>query len=174
MSRTTHFSIAFAFVVTATSLAIVRGQNQPKQDSERRVKETEVPAAALIALKNLAGGHALTEIEEEIKGSQQIYEAEWRTPGGKRQAAVTDAGDLIELEESIGREAVPRVAAAAAQKVAGDKTPVRWTKKTFVVYEAKFTKDNRHQELLFNAAGLPSGCDDEPESKDTNEGDDQD
>jgi len=170
MTRSKQFAIAVAAVVAATSMAIVQAQNQPKQDQERRVKEAEVPAAALSALKKLAGANALAEIEEETENGQKTYEAEWRSGTGHMEAAVTESGDLIELEESVASDAIPKAAIAAAQKAAGDKTPLRWVKKTFVVYEVQFKKDNRHHEVLYNAGGQSSGCDDE----DADDGDDGD
>lgn len=176
MTRSKQLAVTAAAVVAATSLAIVQAQNPPKPGGshERRVKEADVPAAALSAIKKLSGATPLAEFEEETKNGQKIYEAEWRTAGGHMEAAVTEAGDLIEQEESVAGDAVPKAAVAAAQATAGDKTPLRWVKKTFVVYEVQFKKDNKHHEVLLNAAGQSSGCDDEDGDDDDDGPDDDD
>src|SRR5262245_37891783 len=73
------------------------------QEQEREVKEADVPAAALNALKKQAAGAAITEFSEEIEHGHKFYEGSYKSAtGNKVDVLVTEAGDLVEVEESTG------------------------------------------------------------------------
>lgn len=140
-------------------------------EQERKVKESEVPKAALDALKKLADGAKFDEFEEETKNGLKFYEAEWKGPAGKREATVTENGDLLELEEPVSESAVPSAVLAAARKAAGNGTPVKFEKKTFVTYEVEFKKDGKEHELYISPAGQVHG---QAEEADDDDGDEED
>jgi hypothetical protein len=105
----------------------------------------------LAALKKLAGGAAFTEFAEEIEHGHKFYEGSWKGPDGNVDALVTEAGDVVEIEESIPAEKAPASVRAAAEKEAGKDVKVRYEKKTLYLYEIHFKKDGKGREMIFTA-----------------------
>lgn len=137
----------------AAVLAIAQDQPGKPLEQERQVKETEVPKAALDALKKLAGAAALTEFAEEIEHQHKFYEGSWKGATGNVDALVTEAGDLVELEEVVPADKVPAAARAEVEKVAGKDATLTWEKKTYIMYEVHFKKDGKGHEVLLTPDG---------------------
>ena len=91
-------------------------EKKASEEQERTVKENEVPAAALAALKKLAGSATITEFAEEIEHGHKFYEGSWKGPDGNVDALVTESGDVVEIEESIPADKVPAGVRAASEK----------------------------------------------------------
>lgn len=133
---------------------LASAQNKPAQEEqERKVKEGEVPKAALDALKKLAGSATLTEFSEEIEHGHKFYEGSWKGPDGNVDALVTESGDMVELEEIIPADKAPAAVRAEVEKEAGKDAKVSWEKKTFVMYEVHFKKDGKGREMMFTPDG---------------------
>ncbi len=123
-------------------------------ESERQVTEAEVPAAALAALKKLAGGAEITEFAEEIEYGHTFYEGSWKSPDGRNiDCLVTSSGDLVETEEEVQAGKVPAAVLKAAGKAAGEDTKLAFEKKTMILYEVKFQKGDSGNELLLTPDG---------------------
>jgi len=146
-------------VLCAVTLAKMSGQNEQSSaasvgETERSITVAEVPAPALATLKKLAGGAEFTEFSEEIEHGQTFYEGSWKKPSGKNvDALVTPAGDLVEIEEEVAADDVPVAVLKAAQAAAGNDPNLAFEKKTMFLYEAKFRKGERGQELLMTPDG---------------------
>jgi hypothetical protein len=134
---------------------LVCGQEKlaPPVEQERKVAENEVPKAALESLKRLSAGAAITEFAEEIEHGQKFYEGSWKGPNGNIDALVTEAGDLVELEEVIVVDEVPAAPRAEVEKEAGKDAKITWEKKTYIMYEAHYKKDGRGREVLLSPDG---------------------
>jgi hypothetical protein len=133
---------------------IAVAQNKPAPlEQERKVKEAEVPKAALDALKKTADKATITEFAEEIEHGNKFYEGSWKGPDGNVDALVTEAGDLVEIEEVISAAKVPAPARAAAEKEAGKDTKLTWEKKTLVMYEVHYKKGDKGQEMILTPDG---------------------
>jgi len=91
-----------------------------------------VPKAALEALKKFADMATINEFAEEIELGHKFFEGSWTGPSGKVDCLVTEAGDLVEMEEVISADKVPAAARAAAEKEAGKHAKLAWEKKTLV------------------------------------------
>jgi len=129
---------------------------QPKPaalEQERKVKEAEVPKAALDALKKIADKATITEFAEEVEHGHKFYEGSWTGPNGKVDCLVTETGDLVETEEIISAEKVPAVSRAAAEKEAGKDAKLTWEKKTVVMYEVHYKKGDKGQEMILTPDG---------------------
>src|ERR1051325_2642721 len=122
---------------------IAQGQPKKSEERERKVKESEVPAGALAALKKAAGDHPLTQIEEEIEHGHKFYEGQWKGPDGKVEVLVTESGDIVEIEEIVAADKVPEAVRAAAAKDAGKDAKLVFEKKTAVSYEIHFKKNGK-------------------------------
>lgn len=156
MIRSGQLACAAAVAAVLAGGLLVWAQDRkpaPTDEQERQVKEAEVPAAALAALKKLAGGAAIREFAEEIEHGVRYYEGSWKGPDGNVDALVTEAGDLVELEEHIAAEKVPAGVRAAAEKESGKDAKCSWERKTLYLYEVHFRKDGKGRELLYTADG---------------------
>ncbi len=167
-------------VLCAASAILVAGVLVGAQDKkeaaeqERSIKEAEVPAAALAALKKLAGGAAITEFAEEIEHGHKFYEASWKGPDGNVDALVTETGDLVEIEEVLAAQKVPAPARAEAEKEAGKDAKLMWEKKTIVMYEVHFKKDDKGREMILTPDGRRFHEEgDDNRDKDEDEGNDK-
>jgi uncharacterized membrane protein YkoI len=131
-------------------------EGSKSEEQEREVTEAEVPAPALAALKKLAAGAKFTEFAEEIEHGSTFYEGSWKTAaGGNVDALVTSAGDLVEIEEQVGPDQVPAAVLAAVRKLAGPDAGLFCEKKTLILYEVKFRKDDQRHEILYTPDGRP-------------------
>jgi len=124
------------------------------EESERKVTQAEVPAAALATLKKLAAGAEITEFAEEVEHGHTFYEGSWKGPsGGNMDVLVTPDGDLVEIEEQVSTDKIPSATLRAARKAAGKDAELAFEKKTMILYEVKFRKANRRHELLLTPDG---------------------
>ncbi len=168
-------TVSFVAAVAAMGWMAYAQDKPVAGDYEKEVKEAEVPKAALEALKKLAGKSPVTEFAEEVEHGRKYYEGTWAGPHGKIDGLVTEAGDLVELEESVPAEAVPAGVKAELSKMAGKDAAPKWEKKTLVMYEAHYQKDGKGHEVLLLADGrvfheeggkAEGGKDDDDDEKD--------
>lgn len=150
MTRGTAGVIGLSVLFTAW---FAYGQPKPSEEKERKVKESEVPAAALAALKKSAADHKLTQIEEEIEHGHKFYEGQWMGPDGKVEVLVTESGDVVEIEEIVPADKVPSAVRAAAENDAGKGAKLVFEKKTAVTYEIHFKKEGKKQEISYEPTG---------------------
>lgn len=144
-------------MVTPDGKLLAEGDEEKEskaEEQEREVTEAEVPAPALAALKKLAAGAKITEFAEEIEHGSAFYEGSWKTAVGNNvDALVTPAGDLVEIEEQVSPDHVPATVLAAVRKLSGPDAPLFCEKKTTILYEVKFRKDDRRHEILYTPDG---------------------
>jgi hypothetical protein len=157
MNRITQAAslVAVCAVVSASLLAWAQDKKDAPPPHEREIKEAEVPAAALAALKKLAGGAAFTEFAEEVDYGQTVYEGSWKGPDGNVDAVVTKTGDVVEIEEIMPVEKVPAGVRTAAEKEAGKDTKITYERKTLFLYEIHYKKDGKGHEAMFRTMGVP-------------------
>jgi len=121
---------------------------------ERKVKEAQVPKAALKTLKKMARGAKITEFAEEIEQGHTFYEGSWKTrSGANMDVLVTKAGALVEIEQQMDIKKVPAAVLKAARKAAGKDAELACEKKTMILYEIKFSKNGGLHELLLAPDG---------------------
>jgi len=122
-------------------------------EQERKVKEAEVPKAALDALKEMADKATITEFAEEMEHGHKFFEGTWTGPNGSVDCLVTETGDLVEIEETIPADKVPAATRAAAEREAGKDAKLTWEKKTVVMYEVHYKKGDKGQEMILTPDG---------------------
>lgn len=166
--------IAFTLACAAGLLAsgaLLASAFYMAEESERQVKESEVPRPALDALKKVAGKAPIKGFSEEIEHGHKFYEGSWAGPNGNVDCLVTEAGDFVELEEIVPVSIVPASVRNAAEAQAGKSAAATYEKKTLVMYEVHFKKDGRGHELIFTPDGRPFH-EDGDDHNDKNEKDD--
>lgn len=142
-----------ALIVILGALFAFANNNLADGDYEKQIKETEVPKAALDALKKLANGAAFTEFAEEVENGQKYYEGSWKTTDGQVDGLVTETGDVVEIEESIPATNVPNAAKFTIEKTAGKDSTVHYERKTVYLFEAHFKSDGKGREIIVTADG---------------------
>jgi hypothetical protein len=148
-------------------------QNKPAEQpksSERKVKEADVPKAALETLKKMAAGAAFTEFAEEIEHGHKFFEGSWKGPHGNIDGLVTETGDMVELEESVPADQVPAAVKAEVEKSSGKDAKPTYEKKTLILYEAHYKKDGKTHEVIVT----PDGRRMEEEKQDGDKDEDED
>jgi len=144
-------------LLIAGSLALAQDTPAPNKsvqgESERAVKESEVPKAALETLKRHANNATLTEFAEEIEHGHTFYEGSYKGASGHVDVLVTATGDLVEIEEAIPGDKAPAVVQAEARKAAGKDAKLRFEKKTMVLYEVHFKQGDEGQEIVLTPDG---------------------
>jgi hypothetical protein len=127
---------------------------KPKgEEQERKIEEKDVPKAALEALKKLAAGATLEAFSEEKEHGTTLYEGSWKGTHGKTDALVTADGTVVEIEEAVTGDSVPKAVMEAAKKEAGKDVELRFEKKTITLYEVKFKKGDKRTELVLTPDG---------------------
>ena len=146
-------ALATVSLVLVGGLLVWAQEKMQNQEQEREVKEAEVPAPALAALKKLAGAATITEFAEEVEHGHKFYEGSWKGPDGNVDAVVTPTGDVVEIEEIMPPEKIPAGVRAATEQEAGKGTAVSFERKTLYLYEIHFKKDGKGREMIFTTDG---------------------
>jgi hypothetical protein len=69
-----------------------------QEENERLISWNELPQVVQETIREQAGDHQITEIEEETVDGQVFYEAEWMEDGMEVEILVAADGTLIERE----------------------------------------------------------------------------
>ena len=160
MTKRSRIVAALCLAIAAPALLVYA---QDKKDAkapdkkaaaehERKVKESEVPAAAVAALKKLAAGAEITQYEQAVKHGETTYEGQWKTRAGKMEVVVTPAGDMVASEEGLAADAIPSAVVATAKKAAGG-SELQYEKVTEVHYKAKYKKDDQRHKMTLSPTG---------------------
>ncbi len=175
MKKNLVFTACIAALSSAALTAGVFAFTGPGEESERKVKESEVPAAALAALKAVAKDAKLMGFEEEKANGITYYEAEWKDGAGKKEAKVTADGELMEIEESVSLSAVPKAVVDAAKKIAGADAAIHVEKMTAFYYEVEYRKGMKQHEIIIMPDGRThEGGGDDDDGDDDDDDDDAD
>jgi hypothetical protein len=150
MIRSNRFTVTAGFsILLAAALAAWSQEKQEAEEGERQVKQSEVPAAALAALKKLAGSATIREYAEEIEHGHKFYEGSWKGADGNVDALVTESGAVVEIEEGMPAEQVPAAVRAAAEKEAGPHSDLTFERKTLYLYEIHYKQEGQSRESVF-------------------------
>lgn len=153
MRFSSYFGLTMLVLVLTGGAFVAAQEKKAAQDYEKKVKESDVPPAALAALKKLASGAPITEFAEEMEHGHKFYEGTWKGSDGSVDGLVSESGDVVELEESIPGDKATAGARAAAERETGKGTSAQWERKTVYLYEVHFKKDGKGHEVIFTADG---------------------
>ena len=128
------------------------------QDSEKKVKLQDVPAAVQQAIKDQGHGATLRGVATEVENGKTSYEAEFKVNGHSKDMTFDAQGQLVSVEEETPLQDVPSAAREAIQKAAGkgkisEVETVTEGGKTF--YEAQIKSGGKKSEVKVDAAGRP-------------------
>jgi uncharacterized membrane protein YkoI len=121
------------------------------------LRPDDVPAGARAAFRKLANGGRITRVSRDYEDGVMVYEAEWMAKGTKHEAAVTEDGTLVEMEERVRMSSLPPAVQAAVARHFPPGTRLEIEKKTTVVYEIEGVIDGEEVELYVFPTGRVHG-----------------
>jgi uncharacterized membrane protein YkoI len=131
----------------------IEGDDEDDEDDDHGLRPEDVPAPARAALRKLADGAKILKVEREQEHGAVLYEAEWMVKGTKHEAAVTEDGALVEMEEVVRLADLPPAVRAAMAKHFPPNAKVQVEKKMIVVYEVAGRVDGKEKEILVFPTG---------------------
>jgi uncharacterized membrane protein YkoI len=128
-------------------------KNDMEQDDAQVVTLDKLPAAARDALTKLAGDAKLGEVTMEDEDGVKVYEASWQASGVEHEAEVTEHGDVVQTEQVVNLDAMPKAVQRAATNAFPKGTKLKLEKKTIVLYEVEAEIDGQEKEVLVAPTG---------------------
>ncbi len=180
MKRSTLTALLIALMLAALALPILAQQARIQQpqaplagaaeiddddDDEERIELQAAPAAIQAAIQRIVGNNMIVEITREREDGVTEYEVEFMTVAGPQSASLSEAGDLLELEQEVTADALP---AAVRQKLAqgfagASIQEAELVQKVF--YEIELTEAGRTREIKIDAAGRLMDDDDDDDDR---------
>ena len=105
------------------------------QDSERRVRMKDLPAAVQATVREQSKGATVRGLAKEIKDGQTFYEVTLNVSGHNKDVLMDPTGKVVEVEEQIELNSLPAEAKAEISRRAG---------KGRIFMVESITKDNAH------------------------------
>lgn len=139
---------------TVVSLAVPAGAK------ESTLKEAEVPAAVIAAVKKKYPSANLLKFERESEHGKSLYEVKLRDGSRQLEVKLTPEGTQIEEEEVIPESELPEpvrksfaASPHAKAKIVKIERVVHSDKKDQPTFEIKLTEGGKSVELLYDSAG---------------------
>ena len=126
------------------------------QDSEKKVKMSDLPAAVQQAVKEHSKDAKLRGLATEMDKGKKVYEAELTVAGHTKDITFDADGKVVSVEEETTLANIPAPARAAIESAAGkgkvlEVETVTEDGKTF--YEAQIRTGGKKSEVKVDAAG---------------------
>jgi len=158
-----HRMFRLAVVLVAATGLLIAWQIAGAQEKE--IKTSELPKVVVDAVKKAFPKAEIVKAGTEA-AEMVVYEASLNENGQKRELAVTEKGDILEIETVVAEKDLPKpVAKALAKAAEGGKVQVIEKieyvaeikvvklKKPEIAYEAKIQKDGKTLEVKWDAKG---------------------
>ena len=134
------FSLSLAFCATALA-----------QNSEKKIKMTDLPEAVRKTVQEQSKGATLRGLAKEVEDGKTFYEAELKVNGRNRDVLIDPTGAVVEIEEQVTLASLPANVKATIQKAAGKGKILiveSVTKNnTLEAYEAQISKAGKKSEI---------------------------
>jgi len=108
--KTMFTAVAMSALVAALVLA---------QDSEKKVKMQDLPAAVQKAVKDYSKDAKIRALATEMDKGKTVYEAELTVGGHSKDVTFDADGQVLSVEEQTTLASIPAPARAAIQAAAG-------------------------------------------------------
>lgn len=125
----------------------------------RAAAQGSLPAAVAGAFHQTYPAARVLHVSKERREGRVVYEIESRDGSTRRDLIYTPAGEVLEIEERIPPDSVPRAVRAAAEtQVPGGKLvgAERVTRGAVVQFEIEMRRNGRSRFLTFDPEGRPS------------------
>jgi uncharacterized membrane protein YkoI len=120
------------------------------QDSEKKVKMQDLPAAVQQAVKDYSKDAKIRGLATEMDKGKKVYEAELTVAGHSKDVTFDADGHIVSVEEETTLANIPAAAREAIQRAVG-KGKIVEDGKTF--YEAQVKTGGKKSEVKVDASG---------------------
>ncbi|MGH9800271.1 MAG: hypothetical protein ACRD82_07890, partial [Blastocatellia bacterium] len=129
------------------------------QDTEKKVKMKDLPAAVQAKVKEVSQGATLRGLARETKDGKTFYEAELKVNGHSKDVTINPDGKVVTIEEQITLDSLPAAAKTEILKQAG-KRKIRLIESitengSIVAYEAHVGNVIKTSEIKVGPDGKP-------------------
>ena len=135
-------------LVSVCSLLIATAR---PQDSEKKVKMSDLPEAVRKTVQERSKGATIRGLSKEVEDGKTFYEVELKVNGHNKDMLVDASGAVVEIEETVALSSLPAAVKATILKSAGKGkiTSVESITKnnTLEAYEAHVTKAGKKSEI---------------------------
>lgn len=142
------------------SIVLAMGGAVWGQDSEKKVKMEQLPAAVQKTVKEQSKGATIRGFSKEVEKGKTFYEAELTVNGHAKDMLIDENGTVVEVEEEVALDSIPAAAKAAIQKGAGTGKILKVESITkggaLVAYEAQIQKGAKKSEVRVKPDGTPA------------------
>lgn len=140
----------------SAALSAVLASPLTGQESEIKVKLTDLPPAVQAAVKEQSKGVTLKGLTKEVAAGATLYEAELEVNGRTKDVTFDETGKIVSVEEEVTLANIPAAARDAIQRFVGQGKlllveTVAEGEKTF--YEAHIRKDGKETEVKVDPSG---------------------
>jgi hypothetical protein len=153
-------SLVFAaavFAATATLAAspAVRQEAKEKDDSERPVKMSQLPAAVQQTVREQSRGARIRGLSVETENGVTNYEVELKVNGHSRDVLIDPSGAVVSIEEQVALASLPAEVKAAITRGGGRVVLVESISKggTIEAYEAHVRRGRKTIEIKVGPEG---------------------
>jgi uncharacterized membrane protein YkoI len=126
---------------------------------EKEIKRSDLPPAVEKAVAEHSQGAIIRGYSQEKENGQTFYEAELTVDGHSKDVLIDTNGTVVEVEEQVATDSLPRVVRHGLQAKAGDGKLVKveaLTKKgKLVAYEAQVLTKGKKSEIQVDPDGRP-------------------
>lgn len=126
---------------------------------EKKIKRADLPAAVEKTVVSQSAGATIHGFSEEKENGHTYYEAEMIVDGHSKDLLVDGSGAIVEVEEQIAMDALPKGVREGLQAKAksGRLTKVESITKhdKLVAYEAQVVTGSRNSEVQVGPDGAP-------------------
>lgn len=131
------------------------------QEQEKRIQRSDLPPAVEKAVVEHSKEATIRGFSEEKENGQTFYEAELMVDGHSKDVLVDGNGSVVEVEEQVSTDSLPKVVRQALQDKAGNGKLVKVEKlikkDKLVAYEAKVLTNGRKSEVQVGLDGKSLG-----------------
>jgi len=126
---------------------------------EKKIDRSQLPAPVEATVKAQSEGATVSGFSTETEHGQTYYEAELKINGHSKDLLMDAQGNVVEIEEEVGMDALPDAVKGGLQTKAGDGKLLKiesLTKHgTLVAYEAQVIKKGKKSEIQVGPDGKP-------------------
>jgi hypothetical protein len=127
------------------------------QAQEKKIKREELPPAVEKTVAQQSKGATIRGFSTELEDGKRLYEVELIVNGHGKDISMDEQGNVVEVEEEISTESLPRTVKEGLTKAAGSGTVGKVESITknrkLVAYEAVVKTGTKHSEIQVGPDG---------------------
>jgi uncharacterized membrane protein YkoI len=127
------------------------------QAADKKLQKSQLPAAVQKTADEQSKGATVVGYSSEQEKGQTVYEVTLKVDGHGKDVSMDGKGNVLEIEEEVAINSLPKDVQDALKKAAGTRTLGKVESLTkrgkLVAYEAKVTKSGKKSEIQVGPKG---------------------